>query len=138
MKNSNRKGKVGEREFAAVLRAAGFDARRGRQYSGSPESPDVASHALAWLHVEVKRTEQLRLREAVRQAGRDCGGKPWLVAHRWNGGRWLAIVDMDFLLQLLRGGVNSSIPAVRKRRDYNVFEKQAKKWQLPVATSDPK
>ena len=28
MKNSNRKGKVGEREFAAVLRSAGFDARR--------------------------------------------------------------------------------------------------------------
>ena len=36
--NSRRKGKVGEREFAALLREHGFDARRGQQFSGSPDS----------------------------------------------------------------------------------------------------
>ena len=35
--NSRRKGKVGEREFAALLRENGFDARRGQQFSGSPD-----------------------------------------------------------------------------------------------------
>jgi Holliday junction resolvase len=104
--NACRKGKRGELEFAAVLRQAGFPARRGRQFSGSPDSPDVICGPLAWLHVEVKRTEQLRLREAVGQAGSDCGGKPWLVAHRWNGGRWLAIVDMELFLRLVRGGLS--------------------------------
>ena len=56
--NSRTKGKVGEREFAALLREHGFDARRpGQQFSGSPESPDsnVSDAALPWLHVEVKR-----------------------------------------------------------------------------------
>jgi hypothetical protein len=39
--DSRRKGKVGEREFAALLREHGFDARRGVQYSGGVDSPDV-------------------------------------------------------------------------------------------------
>jgi hypothetical protein len=40
--DSKRKGKRGELEFAAVLRAEGFQARRGQQFSGSPDSPDGA------------------------------------------------------------------------------------------------
>jgi Holliday junction resolvase len=51
--NSRNKGKVGEREFASLLREHGFDARRGQQFSGSPDSPDVVSDALAWLHFEI-------------------------------------------------------------------------------------
>ena len=66
--NSRQKGKVGEREFAALLREHGFDARRGQQFSGSPDSPDVVSDALAWLHVEVKRVQNLNLTDACAQA----------------------------------------------------------------------
>lgn len=32
--NSRNKGKRGEREFAALLREHGFDARRGQQFAG--------------------------------------------------------------------------------------------------------
>ena len=46
--NSRQKGKVGEREFAALLRVQGFDARRGVQFCGGVDSPDVVSDALAW------------------------------------------------------------------------------------------
>jgi hypothetical protein len=74
--NSRNKGKVGEREFAALLREHGFDARRGQQFSGSPDSPDVVSDALAWLHVEVKRVQNLKLTDACVQAEGDCGGNP--------------------------------------------------------------
>jgi Holliday junction resolvase len=80
--NSRRKRKVGEREFASLLREHGFDARRGQQFSGGPESPDVVCDALAWLHIEVKRVQNLNLPDACVQAEGDCAGKPWIVAHR--------------------------------------------------------
>jgi Holliday junction resolvase len=100
--NSRNKGKVGEREFAALLREHGFDARRGQQFSGSPDSPDVVSEALAWLHVEVKRVENLNLAEACAQAKRDAGGKPWIVAHRKNRGPWFITLESDALYEVLR------------------------------------
>ncbi len=94
--NSRQKGKVGEREFAALLRAHGFDARRGQQFAGGGDSPDVVSEALAWLHIEVKRVQHLNLAEACAQARRDCGGqavdcgasaKPRVVVHHDGLGR---------------------------------------------------
>ena len=103
--NSRRKGKVGEREFASLLREHGFDARRGQQFSGSPDSPDVVSDALAWLHVEVKRVQNLSLTDACVQAEGDCGGKPWIVAHRRNHAPWLITMRAEFFFRLLRGDV---------------------------------
>jgi Holliday junction resolvase len=100
--NSRRKGKVGEREFAALLREHGFDARRGQQFSGSPDSPDVVSDALAWLHVEVKRVQNLNLTDACVQAEGDCGGKPWVVAHRRNHAPWLITMRAETFFQFLR------------------------------------
>jgi len=100
--NSRTKGKVGEREFAALLRQHGFDARRGQQFSGSPESPDVVSDDLAWLHVEVKRVQNLNLADACAQAKRDAGGKPWIVAHRRNHTPWMVTMDDLEFYRLLR------------------------------------
>ncbi|HOX59053.1 MAG TPA: hypothetical protein P5555_19140 [Candidatus Paceibacterota bacterium] len=99
--NSRRKGKVGEREFAALLRVHGFDARRGQQFAGGGDSPDVVSEVLGWLHIEVKRVQNLNLAQACAQARRDCGGKPWIVAHRQNRGPWLVTMDSDALYDLL-------------------------------------
>jgi hypothetical protein len=100
--NSRNKGKVGEREFASLLREHGFDARRGQQFSGSPDSPDVVSDALAWLHVEVKRVQNLNLTDACVQAEGDCGGKPWIVAHRRNHAPWLITMRAEFFFELIR------------------------------------
>jgi hypothetical protein len=113
--NSRDKGKRGEREFAALLRAHGFLARRGQQFSGSPESPDVVCEALAWLHVEVKRVQNLNLTDACVQAegdqtrsGLNAAGaaKPkklaWIVAHRRNHAPWLITMRAEFFFELLR------------------------------------
>jgi hypothetical protein len=100
--NSRQKGKVGEREFAALLRQHGFDARRGVQFAGGADSPDVVSPALSWLHIEVKRTQALNLAKACAQAARDGAGKTWIVAHRRNRGPWFITMDSDACYQLLR------------------------------------
>ena len=39
--NSRTKGKRGELELAKALRLYGYDARRGQQYHGGADSPDV-------------------------------------------------------------------------------------------------
>ena len=101
--NSRNKGKVGEREFASLLREHGFDARRGQQFSGSPDSPDVVSEALGWLHVEVKRVQNLNLADACAQAEGDAAGKPWIVAHRRNHAPWLITMRAEFFFRLLHG-----------------------------------
>ena len=101
--NSRTKGKVGEREFASLLRENGYDARRGQQFSGSPDSPDVVSDALAWLHIEVKRVQNLNLTDACVQAEGDCGGKPWIVAHRRNHAPWLITMRAETFFNFLRG-----------------------------------
>ena len=44
--NSRQKGARGERELAAVFTTAGFPARRGQQFSGSPDSPDIVVEGL--------------------------------------------------------------------------------------------
>jgi hypothetical protein len=111
--NSRTKGKRGEREFASLLREHGFDARRGQQFAGGADSPDVVSDALAWLHVEVKRVQNLNLTDACVQAERDqarpghTGPKKlaWIVAHRRNHAPWLITMRAEFFFRLLRGDI---------------------------------
>jgi Holliday junction resolvase len=98
---SKTKGKVGEREAAQVLRdVIGCEAHRGQQFQGGRDSPDVATN-IDGLLVEVKRTEKLRLGEAMKQAIADCepGDIPILM-HRSNRQPWVAIVLVQDLLKL--------------------------------------
>ena len=108
--NSCQKGKRGERAWRDELLAHGYQARRGQQFSGSPDSPDVVSEALAWLHVEVKRVQNLNLTDACTQAERDAGRgapaghqKPWIVAHRRNHAPWLITMRAETFFNFLRG-----------------------------------
>ena len=97
---SRNKGKVGERELARELaRVFGVTARRGVQFQGSPGSPDVIVD-IPDLHVECKRTERLRLYEALEQAMSDAGVKFPVVLHRQNKKPWVAIVRLDDLPRL--------------------------------------
>jgi Holliday junction resolvase len=100
MKNSRRKGAVGEREFASLLRDHKLDARRGQQFSGGTDSPDVVS-SLTGVHFEVKRVQAGNPYDWLAQAQRDAGKKVPIVAHRRNHKDWIAIVPMDELLKLL-------------------------------------
>lgn len=71
--NSKAKGGRGEKELAGILRSHGYDSRRNDQrYIGGVDNPDVT---LEGCHIEVKRTEKLRLYDAIAQAIHDCNGK---------------------------------------------------------------
>jgi Holliday junction resolvase len=101
--NARDKGKRGEREWAAVLRDRfGLkDARRGVQYSGSPDSPDVVG-GFPGTHCEVKRVEKFAPCDWIEQAVRDAGIQeiPY-VAHRQNGKPWLVTLRVEDLAKFV-------------------------------------
>lgn len=99
-KASRDKGKRGEREVAALLRAYGYDAKRGAQNRGGPDSPDVTG--LPGIHIEVKRTERLDLYGALAQSIGDAGPDMPVVIHRKNECRWVVIQPLDDWIELYR------------------------------------
>lgn len=101
---SRTKGKVGEREVAQLLRDHGFPARRGVQYHGGPDSPDVIG--LPGFHVEVKRVEAFRLYEALEQAkGERRPGDIPAVFHRPNMRPWVVVLEASDFLSLVRAAL---------------------------------
>lgn len=100
MVNSNRKGKRGELEFSKFLQLHGYEARRGQQFRGGDDSPDVV-HNVPGIHFEVKRVQALHIRPAMEQAEQDCGGLIPVVAYKRNRGEWVAILPLHDLLKLI-------------------------------------
>lgn len=97
---SREKGKRGERDWRDQLRLHGFDARRGQQFSGSPDSPDVICEALA-VHWEVKRQERANLFAAYEQAATDAAiDKEPVVATRRNASPWMIFCSAGHYLGL--------------------------------------
>jgi Holliday junction resolvase len=107
MINSRQKGKRGERLWRDELRAQGFTARRGQQYAGGIESPDVICEELDNLHMEVKFVENLSLDKAFDQAYRDSGGKQFIVAHKKSNKDWKVTMSADLFFKLLRDGMEA-------------------------------
>lgn len=100
MTNSRAKGKRGELEASKELqRIFGVPCRRGIQFQGGPESPDVCG--LAGIHCEVKRVEAFNAYNAIEQAIADAGTNTPLVLHKRNRGDWLAVVRLDDLPELV-------------------------------------
>lgn len=106
--NSRAKGARGEREAAAFLSVNGFPARRGCQFAGSPDSPDVLCQALERIHFEVKRTERTDIYGWLTQAQADADDRLPVVLHRKNGGKWVAILDATEFLRLVRDGLQGT------------------------------
>ena len=96
---SREKGKAGEREFARLCKAYGYDTHRGQQYNGLGGEDSVG---LPGVHVEVKRTERLNLYDALAQAKRDAKGKKPIVAHRKNRCDWVVIQPAGDWLEMYR------------------------------------
>lgn len=96
-----RKGGRGELEVLELIKARWPRSTRNFA-SGAAGNGDIA-HGPQGVLFEVKRTERFRLREAWCQAARDAdaAGLMPVVATRWNGGRWLAVLELDELLALL-------------------------------------
>jgi Holliday junction resolvase len=109
--NACQKGKRGEREWRDFLRSLGLDARRGQQFSGSPDSPDVVG---GWggTHAEVKRVENLNIYDAINQAVRDAGDSTPYVAHRKNGREWLITIRATDVVRFAEKVHNGTPPQV--------------------------
>lgn len=100
--NSKRKGAVGEREIAQYLREHGYsDARRGVQYKGGADSPDVIG--LRGFHIEVKRVEHLNLNDAMEQSIRDSAKDEIpIVVHRKNNDFWKVTLRLDDFMEVIK------------------------------------
>ena len=110
--NSRKKGCVGEREVRDLIRSAGYPARRGQQFSGGEDSPDVVHGLPLDVHVEVKRMERLNIYDAFEQAVRDAGGKIPTVWHRRSKKPWLVIMPAADFLELVRKAARDAEPAM--------------------------
>ncbi|MDO4552716.1 MAG: hypothetical protein Q4C22_04180 [Bacillota bacterium] len=99
--NSRDKGKRGELELSKKLKEYGYDTRRGQQFSGANGDADVVG--ISGLHIECKRTETLRLYDAMAQAISDAkdGAIP-VVMHRKNHCEWLVIIRLDDFIAMYR------------------------------------
>ncbi len=99
--NSRSKGARFEREVAAWLRETfGVEARRGQQFAGGPDSPDVIG--LAGIHIEAKHVERLNIENAMLQAERDAGNAVPVVIHKRNRTAAMLTVRLESLPELAR------------------------------------
>jgi Holliday junction resolvase len=96
--NSKDKGKRGERLFAEALRLLGFQARRGQQYAGGNNSPDVVTN-IAGIHFEVKHVEALNIWGALSQADKDSEGKIPVVAFKRNRTDWYLAIPLEDMIE---------------------------------------
>lgn len=102
--NGRAKGKRGELQVAELLRRRGIPARRGVQFSGGPDSPDIA-HALdAILHLEVKFHQRMLLDDWYDQAVVDARYRFAVVIHRKaqpGPVRWIATTSLRELAEIM-------------------------------------
>ena len=103
--NSRAKGANGERELAAILRAFGFESRRGQQYSGANGDADVVG--LPGIHIECKRRERLNMDDAMTQSILDAEktGETPVVMHRRNRKPWMVTMLIDDWIELYKRGM---------------------------------
>ena len=101
--NSRAKGCRGEREWRDMLRAEGYEARRGQQFAGGTDSPDVICRDLPGLHFEVKLVQNLNVDRVMNeQAEPDAGDKIPFIAHRKNHSKWLVTLKAEDFFLILR------------------------------------
>lgn len=99
MTNSRQKGARGERELAEFIRGFGFPARRGQQYSGANGDADVVG--VPGFHIECKRTNSLRLYDAMAQSRSDAkAGEIPVVMHRRDHDDWLCTLPLDYFMEI--------------------------------------
>lgn len=120
MVNSRAKGVRGELQVRDLFVERGYVARRGRQFSGSADSPDVEidGEAGAILHLEVKLGQAPSIFKAMEQCESDRGpGQSPVVFLRRNGEEWLITMREDLFFELLAHRCpppNEPVPAAER------------------------
>lgn len=100
---------MGERELLEVLTSGGIPAERHQQgllagCKGGRGNPDISATVAGHpLHIEVKRTERLRLSEAMHQAKRDAVNAIPVVVHRANRQPWMISLELSEFLAIFAG-----------------------------------
>lgn len=99
--NSRNKGKEGERQLAKELRKYGYDTRRGQQYCGIDGNADVVG--IDGLHIECKRTQQVRDEVFLKQAERDAKeGEIPVVIYRRNHEEWKVTLRLEDFMTIFK------------------------------------
>ena len=110
--NSRAKGAAAEREAAKVwAEVMGCEARRGQQFSGGKESPDVVQ-SISGIHLEVKRVERGNPHAWMAQAIYDAGDQVPVVLHRKNHRDWLCIVRLSDVPRFIQACAGQETQAV--------------------------
>lgn len=122
--NSRKKGSHGERELVHYLIDHGFDARRGQQFKGSPDSPDIISDMLtkAGIHIECKRVEAGNLYNWLDQASADAGHFVPVVMHRRSDKPWVAVLTLDDFLKFIHNNYDPNFTMFETRIKANGTE----------------
>lgn len=103
MVHSGDKGKRFEREVRDLFKhALNCQARRGQQFRGGPDSPDVIVDCLPQVHVECKHVNRLSIYVALEQAIRDAGEKVPIVVHKADRKEVLVTLRFSDLTRLVR------------------------------------
>ena len=98
-KMSRDKGKRGEREVVALIKSYGFGARRGQQFKGTNDSPDVL-HDIPGVYLEVKFRENFSMNAALNKVCVDAQiGELPVVFHRRLHEPWRVTADAREFLQ---------------------------------------
>lgn len=97
-----RKGAAGEREVLRLVRQEGWPgAYRSSNGLAQKQRGDIADGP-AGVSIEVKRTETASVWKWWEQAAADAGAATPVVAFRRSSSPWLALIELDELLPLLK------------------------------------
>lgn len=104
-KSSQQKGRRAELEVVELLHGYGIGTARAGEPLNYGTMPDVTG--VPGLHIEVKRTEKLRLTEWMQQARRDAArfgdGSP-VIVHRRNRESWQITMSFADFLDIYKMG----------------------------------
>ena len=93
--NTSAKHSRGHQDFAAACRKLGFSAvqcSHGR----------LDCRNLPGIHISIRRTERLRMENAMEEAAAAAEGLPSVLAHRSNGHPWRITMDLETFFLLYR------------------------------------
>ena len=98
--NARRKGKTGELFIAKFLRSCGIPAKRGQQFKGTKDSPDVVCQEN--YQVEVKNKKTLQLNSVWAKLLKEAEGKiPLLFYKGVSKQEWKVILSLSHFKKLL-------------------------------------
>jgi len=120
----------GHRDFAKACRDRGFTAVQcvhGR----------LDNRGLPGLSVSIRRTERLRMEEAMAQTAANAGGKLPVLAHRSSRQPWRITMDLDTFFLLYRTFMQMPLPDPAEPADEPYHDSDPAPARLPVKSPDP-